>query len=305
MSKISNPRNALFVLLMLLAVLSAELVFAEPNPSEFNVASPDQNILVPANVEEFAANAIPAARPQNASESPAAQHEQVTSGAESDPHLIAQQTMANAAETQSCLVAIGTVLLFLTLILTWLAHRSALDALNVTKKSFQTQLRAYVFPSGTTALPYKSLGTGRIDSWLIHFNFKNSGPTPTLNASGMLNWRLQWSKEDLPPEFGYPDEEPAVNWHYAPFEEQNAGPVKLEISAAIDAWKKQMRIFVWGWIEYNDVFPETERHRTEFSGELFVTADPTSDAFNCFIFQPSGPFNGHDDTCFRRPATLD
>jgi hypothetical protein len=34
-------------------------------------------------------------------------------------------------------------------------------------------------------------------------------------------------------------------------------------------------LYLWGWAEYDDVFPGTPRRRTEFCYRIFVMGDPT------------------------------
>ena len=59
--------------------------------------------------------------------------------------------------------------------------------------------------------------------------------------------------------------------------------------------------YIWGWVDYNDVFPGTERHRTEFCYQILVGpagrhADP-----NQIIVTSYKKHNGSDEECLRKP----
>lgn len=58
------------------------------------------------------------------------------------------------------------------------------------------------------------------------------------------------------------------------------------------------RLFAWGWIEYNDIFPKHPRRRSEVCFEVFVH-DNLSDMYTI----KCGAFNGADETCHHQPKT--
>ena len=59
--------------------------------------------------------------------------------------------------------------------------------------------------------------------------------------------------------------------------------------------------YIWGWADYNDIFPNTGRHRSEFCVEIVVQGDVLAE--NCqFAYRQHERFNGFDDECMRGPA---
>jgi hypothetical protein len=56
-----------------------------------------------------------------------------------------------------------------------------------------------------------------------------------------------------------------------------------------------LRLFIWGWAEYSDVFKDTSLHRTEFCREVLITsmgkdeATGKTSAAVRFVFY--GPYN--------------
>src|ERR1700693_2571114 len=71
-------------------------------------------------------------------------------------------------------------------------------------------------------------------------------------------------------------------------------PVNIAIQDAIAAHERRKRILVYGWLEYNDIFEGSRRHRTEFCYEFEFFTDPRtlqylrlgSHEFPCSMFSP-------------------
>ena len=62
-------------------------------------------------------------------------------------------------------------------------------------------------------------------------------------------------------------------------------------------------IYVWGWLDYDDGFKNTERRRTEFAFELIAVGDPKEINAHTFRFNMLGRHNGADEGCYRYPAS--
>jgi hypothetical protein len=79
--------------------------------------------------------------------------------------------------------------------------------------------------------------------------------------------------------------------------ESEVGPFWLGDLDAVGAFSKF--IYIWGWIEYNDVFPNTKRHRTEFCFEVLVSGPANrreNISFRHYIF-----FNNAESDCWYQP----
>ena len=62
-----------------------------------------------------------------------------------------------------------------------------------------------------------------------------------------------------------------------------------------------IKLYMWGWIEYNDVFLLTPRHRTEFCCEIMVEGGIYPEDI---VFRRSFLWvhNGADQDCLRKPG---
>jgi hypothetical protein len=103
----------------------------------------------------------------------------------------------------------------------------------------------------------------------------NVGSTAAMNGESVVNWKTMPGNSDLPENFAYPDEA-------APTKRQFEIPPKGFGNATIDvpvSWiqgtkSKSFRLFIHGWITYDDIFKgaerkrNTSRHLSEFCDEI-------------------------------------
>ena len=148
--------------------------------------------------------------------------------------------------------------------------RAAEAAAKVARETLEASQRPFIFIRGYEA---NVLG-GIIRVGAI---FENSGSTPTQNMRARINWK--WFPGELPADFDYPD----IGYDGSvdkTIEERPAfvGPKSTTPSAQLDIpilWIDRVRnndgrIFIYGWVEYDDLLPDSPRHRTEFCNELAV-----------------------------------
>jgi hypothetical protein len=106
----------------------------------------------------------------------------------------------------------------------------------------------------------------------------------------------------LPDDFTFPDF-PAIDANTQAL----IGPNATIESSQLDVLLNEMRavrdgvqnLYLWGWAEYDDVFPSTPRRRTEFCYRIFVMGDPSNPAPNKVSFRWSlhKTHNGADGEC--------
>ena len=72
----------------------------------------------------------------------------------------------------------------------------------------------------------------------------------------------------------------------------------VEIPEA-DLLKTPGSVFVWGWTDYNDIFEDSLRHRTEFCFQIERMARGTKTETR---YRNYRMHNGYDEECFRPPA---
>jgi hypothetical protein len=180
------------------------------------------------------------------------------------------------------------------------AAQAAVEQVDITRSGTATTERAYVFCEHIEAVGTGEYGTEEVTKWSFTCIWRNSGKTPTQYAVANVNSRYDPHAGELPFDFKYPD--------YGNKERISIGPNAIMHTMAFDVTSKDLRsiqnnkakMFIWGWIEYNDIFDGTGRHRSEFCFELVVVGNPIYKAGG-FRYRRHGPFNGIDEECFYPP----
>lgn len=181
------------------------------------------------------------------------------------------------------------------------AANAAVEQVAITRNGTATTERAYVFCERIESTPTFKPKTEEVVRWGFRYILKNSGKTPTQYAIMNVN---QWHGikiGDLPNDFRYPD--------YGNRDRISIGPDATMHSTTFDLTVEQLqmirdgdsRLYIWGWVEYNDIFDGTERHRSELCFEIMVVGNPIYNTPEAFRYRRHGPFNGIDDECFYRP----
>lgn len=167
----------------------------------------------------------------------------------------------------------------------------------------ERQLRAYVTVQEIDVKAHRHhphIGAVGIIEGAIHtFRFsvllKNGGLTPAINAK--INFSHQRFDNEMSADYHFPDSQcwanaligPQVIWHTpsitVPF---------MEVSRPmVGAFH-----YLYGWIEYDDIFVGTMRHRTEFCFRiLYEELNPTGEPW--LSFHPHSRFNATDGNCVR------
>lgn len=131
---------------------------------------------------------------------------------------------------------------------------------------------------------------------------ENTGNTPTRRAVAHASMRI--FNGEIPENFEFTDldERHPVNIFIAPT--KWVGSLNFEITRdeLIRCINKKRRIFIWGWIDYDDIFLETARHRTEFCYEVNVINDPSVGNIEQAVSASQyGRYNAADEACYRKP----
>jgi predicted small integral membrane protein len=190
-------------------------------------------------------------------------------------------------------VAIATFLqaifLFFTLMATKKAANGAINSANVAKETLTSTQRAFVSVSGTQ---HTEIFTDQPPQFMkINVRWYNSGTTPTKHLISNINWHF--FPDNLPINFDYPSSSKLLYTCIGPKTGIHSDSVDIPINI-IDGHN---RIYLWGWADYNDIFPNTPRHRTEFCFEVIVNWKD-----KILQFRPHYKYNGADDECYRKPS---
>jgi hypothetical protein len=188
--------------------------------------------------------------------------------------------------------------------------QSAIAANQIAVTNAEQQLRAYVTVQEVHMQvhrhPDRMSGYGQIvpgnpHTYRFSVILKNGGATPAINAR--INISCEKFNGHIPPDFAFPSSQlfgnaligPQVIWDSPSV---TVGATELQ-DPAIPAER-----YLWGWIEYDDIFPGSFRHRTEFCFQvIFERLPPTNEGW--LRFEPYSRFNAADRDCLRpiHPAT--
>jgi hypothetical protein len=179
-----------------------------------------------------------------------------------------------------------------------IARRSAESAEFAVKTMEATaarEQRAYVF---VKAVAVQSEPIDRFVRRAICIALENTGATATRHLITSLNWAQ--FQPDIPADFHFPDgrQDPAL---LGPRQSMDIRLADIPTDALVNAEQDSHKLYVWGWAEYNDVFANTPRHRTEFCFRLLVHGDPASDQCR-FGTSLHGKHNAADDDCSKKPS---
>jgi hypothetical protein len=195
----------------------------------------------------------------------------------------------------------------------WRSTRALWDVTNSTLRHSERtairELRAYVSVKELEMQPFhgpdvlsiaSAVGVvaGPIHRFRICAFLANGGQTPTRKALVNVNHVLRDDK--LPDGFDYPDGDVTETATIGVGGIFGTPGIFVSIADVDKVKVKAKRLFFWGWVDYNDVFEDTPRHRTEFCYD--VTADAFEDRGKIFLrFPAHGRYNGADGDCVRQP----
>jgi hypothetical protein len=186
----------------------------------------------------------------------------------------------------------------------------AQEAASAAAKSAAASARAVIDIQRALIVPTQFHSTAivrndRVIAYRIAAVFENTGTTVARRFTGTANV-VMW-KGPLPEDFKYPDRMEAIapNAFVAP-RLKIPFPVDIAIQDLLDIMNKKMRGFIYGWVEYDDVFTSSARRRTEFCVEIEIIGNPlvvpSKGAPAPLGFAGYGRYNATDEDCFYKPG---
>lgn len=135
----------------------------------------------------------------------------------------------------------------------------------------------------------------------LFMRWRNTGQSPAVRAAFGTNYRTVDGDDDEVIDFTIDlstDSIPIIGSGHA------SRDVSIHIPSHVADGLKAgtSKIFLWGAIEYNDVFPNTPRRRTEFCIVISKVSPKKGKAPDCDI-ETHGDHNGADDGCMFTPST--
>jgi hypothetical protein len=168
--------------------------------------------------------------------------------------------------------------------------------------------RPYVFLREFQVSLTKNPLNDEIQTCAIQPVWENTGTTPARGGRSHVNWK--YFDRSVPADFDFADFDELGNriLAYDAYKPMVLGPRSTALSPIISvdpAILRQVRdqqgkLLIWGWAEYDEVFGDARRHRTEFAYLVVVTGSPASHVG----FSQYKLHNGVDDDCGKAPTML-
>jgi hypothetical protein len=181
---------------------------------------------------------------------------------------------------------------------------AAVTANQIAVTNSERQLRAYVTAQEVNVVTHRNIGRmggygdmvpGNPHTYEFSIMLKNGGATPAIN--GRINISSDKFNGGMPETFSFPD---SSTFGYALIGPQTVWRTpSIRIAAAeLENPAVPTDRFLWGWIEYDDIFSGSIRHRTEFCFKIIFERLPvTNDPW--LGFEPHSRFNAADAGCLR------
>jgi len=134
-------------------------------------------------------------------------------------------------------------------------------------------------------------------SWGFIVHWRNSGTTPTRKMQSCV-YETVFVYKKLLEDFDYADNKGHDDMVVFPRATMHSRPLRLDPEYFALAQSGHAEVYIWGWADYGDFFEGTPRRRVEFCLSVEAIGDPKSPECK-FAFHKHGPFNGHDEECYR------
>jgi hypothetical protein len=186
------------------------------------------------------------------------------------------------------------------------AANAAIKSNQIAVYNAEQQLRAYVTVQEVNTQTHHGPATmgaygpveGPVHTYRFAVILKNGGMTPAVN--GKINMSYQ----------RFNDQNAAADCHFPDstnFADALIGPGVIWFTPSITIPASELEAptvgafhYLYGWIEYDDIFPGTGRHRTEFCFRIKCERlQPTNEPW--ISFHPHSRFNAADRDCLRPP----
>lgn len=148
---------------------------------------------------------------------------------------------------------------------------AAQDQIQLSRRALVQTQRAFVNLKGFNVFHiYDITQNNKIVDWQFTPIWENSGQTPTKK----LNVISGIHPGEFPPDFEFKIDKFAPSL-LGPKGGMTGETYRISLAEIYEIKSGAKTIYIWGRAEYNDVFPGTRRHYTNFCHKIVVTGDPT------------------------------
>lgn len=182
------------------------------------------------------------------------------------------------------------------------AANAALKSAKVAKSALKDIERALVY----CKLPIIEMPTDppftAESPFLVMFELINSGKTWTKNGIAHMSWGI--TREPINDQFTFPNYGVIPGEIFIPpASTVTLGPLFIPHRHIKEAMEGRAYLYVWGWCEYDDIFEDTPRHRTEicyFLRPIQRHSDRDDGMHRALMaFTNHHRHNGADDDCMK------
>ncbi|MCH9051755.1 MAG: hypothetical protein IIA72_11830 [Proteobacteria bacterium] len=194
------------------------------------------------------------------------------------------------------------VALVITILVAAVAVAAAFRANRISKDSAQRQLRAYVSQDEPDWKRLLNPETDKHVGYTLMIMWRNFGATPASRCRTRVAYHI--FPNGFTSDFDYPegdtDKQPKPHTSHMGPNGQLGSHIEFKLDDIKKAARGEIDLVVWGWVEYDDVFPGSPRRRTEFSYKVDPRGKPENFQFGLLAI---GPHNGADEDCHHKPKT--
>jgi hypothetical protein len=134
--------------------------------------------------------------------------------------------------------------------------------------------------------------TGRVIAWQCIVIWENAGNTPTNGLRTYVGWKT--TDGPLPENYDFSSDTgtPGETISFVgPKAQVNTVAFTLGLEDVAEMLARRRHVYVFGWAEYRDIYPNTEPHRMEFTHEVFANQTPGQPQAAMIEFRHFGPRN--------------
>ena len=187
------------------------------------------------------------------------------------------------------------------------AATAAKNQVALSRQALISVERALIFHSKTHCMAGIKGSTNEVIDWTFYAILENAGSTPTRYMYMHTNW--YYFVGGMPENFDFRDlatgQVERVPITMGPKGSTWSAECEVPIDKILAAKNNEGNLFIWGWLEYDDIFEGTPRHRTEYCFEVKVPGVPTifradgnpEGAHVPFRYQGYKKHNGTDEEC--------
>jgi hypothetical protein len=150
----------------------------------------------------------------------------------------------------------------------------------------------------------RNVHTKKITHWTFAPIWTNAGDTPTRGMRNHINIHI--FDGPIPTDWEFPDLWSAsvpsglrisVPMGIAPKSSIEGQSLSITVETVDEVVSGSKQLFMWGWAEYGDVFPDTSKHITRFAVRIVAGGNPRNSDLMSFSYSYLTRYNCTDEEC--------